>query len=290
MPLPKEVKDDLPDDVVEEVEAIEAAGEGEEGEKTEPPAQFRLSRRKKEQQEREGREADLAARAAESDRLRSELQRQGEETARLRGAMEQMNAFQARQQAQPAQRQGADDEGDSLPEKIAARLKKADTALKGSDLDEYHAQMRQVMRLEAQAIVAAQPRPAAPQQQAPQKPAWVTAIEFQYPDVLSHPRGQPTVGAVDSLLTTMGEQWGPDRLHKAFQRARAELGLKVAAAPTTQQRQLHSGISSGGLGPNRSGGDRTVNIPREYLAVAAKSGMSKKEAVKAYMETYPEEN
>ena len=145
--------------------------------------------------------------------------------------------------------------------------------------------------MKARAIVAAQQKSQpAPVQQQPQKPQWVFAVEMQYPDVLTDPRGQHTVGIFDSLLGQT-EQFGPQRLHKAFQRAQVELGLaKQAGAATGQSRQLLTGITSNSVGRRQSNGDSVVNMPRHYLETALRSGMTKAEAAKAWKESYPNES
>lgn len=282
--------DGLPDEVVAE---IEGGQEGGEDQQQDAPVTLKLSRRKKEQEERELRLKAAEDRAAAAERQIQEISsRASSETAHLRGTLEQMQRQWTTAQQQNAPRQAAEE---PIERRIATELKAAETALGASDLREYHEHMGRVMDMKAEAqaraIIAAQPRAAAPPAAAPQKPAWVTAIEFQYPDVLSHPRGQQTVGIVDQLLTN--ETWGPERLHKAFQRSRAELGLKPAAAPATNgQRGLYGSVSSSATGNGRAasgGGEERVTIPKNYLAVGRRSGMTDAQYARAYRDSNPDE-
>ncbi len=293
MALSKEAAKDaeLPEEVVGEIEAAEGgqdAGGEDEGEQQ---VTVRLSRRKKEQQEREERmaalESDRTARAQEAERLRQELAQTREAQARMQGILEQM-------QRMPAGRESGREEAPvDLRDKLDELRRTANDQLGKQDLDAWQRTQEAIMdakaEMKARAIVAAQQKNMpAPQQQAPQKPDWVRAIEFQYPDVLTDPRGQHTVGIFDSLLGQT-EQFGPQRLHKAFQRARTELGLAQAPAASNQARQLHTGISSNGVGRKPANGDSVVNMPRHYLETALKSGMTRAEAAKAWRESYPNE-
>ena len=281
---------ELPEEVVAEVEAAE--GGKDQGEDQEQQVTVRLSRRKKEQQEREERmaalESDRTARAQEAERLRQELQQTREEQARMRGMLEQI-------QRQPAGRESAREEAPvDLRDKLDELRRAANDALGKQDIETWQRHQEAIMdakaEMKARAIVAAQQKNMpAPVQQQPQKPDWVRAIEFQYPDVLTDPRGQHTVGIFDSLLS-QAEQFGPQRLHKAFQRARAELGLtQTQQQATGQSRQLLTGITSNGVGRKPSNGDSVVNMPRHYLETALRSGMTKAEAAKAWRESYPNE-
>lgn len=281
---------ELPEEVVAEVEAAE--GGKDQGEDQEQQVTVRLSRRKKEQQEREERmaalESDRTARAQEAERLRQELQQTREEQARMRGMLEQI-------QRQPAGRESAREEAPvDLRDKLDELRRAANDALGKQDIETWQRHQEAIMdakaEMKARAIVAAQQKNMpAPVQQQPQKPDWVRAIEFQYPDVLTDPRGQHTVGIFDSLLS-QAEQFGPQRLHKAFQRARAELGLtQTQQQATGQSRQLLTGITSNGVGRKPSNGDSVVNMPRHYLETALRSGMTRAEAAKAWRESYPNE-
>lgn len=291
MALAEEAKaDGLPEEVVAEIEGAQEGGEG--GEQPNEQVTVRLSRRKREQEERENRLKAAEDRAAAAERIANELrQQQATESAHLRGTLEQMQRQWTTQQQAPQQRQNDEE---PIERRIAAERKAADAALKAGELGDYHERMERMIDLRAQAqvqaILAAQPKPqpqAAPQQQ---KPAWVTAIEFQYPDVLSHPRGQQTVAIVDQL--NAAEAWGPERLHKSFQRARNELGLKPAApAASNGQRALYGSVQSSATGGGRSsgGGEERVTLPKDYLERAARMGMSRAQAAKAWKESYPDE-
>lgn len=282
---------ELPEEVVAEVEAAE--GGKDQGEDQEQQVTVRLSRRKKEQQEREERmaalEADRTARAQEAERLRQELAQTREEQARMRGMLEQI-------QRQPPGRESAREEAPvDLRDKLDELRRTANDALGKQDIEAWQRHQEAIMdvkaEMKARAIVAAQQKnQPAPVQQQPQKPDWVRAIEFQYPDVLTDPRGQHTVGIFDSFLA-QSEQFGPQRLHKAFQRARAELGLmQTQQQATGQSRQLLTGITSNGVGRKPSNGDSVVNMPKHYLETALRSGMTKAEAAKAWRESYPNES
>ena len=297
MALADEAKaDGLPEEVVAEIEGAQEGGEGREGgAEGEAPVTIRLSRRKKEQQEREERLKAAEDRAAAAERIANELRQQSaQESAHLRGTLEQMQRQFTASQQQPTARPAAEE---PIERRISTEMKAAEAALKASDLGEYHERMGRLMDLraeaKAQAIIAAQPKPQVQQQpQQQQRPPWVMAIEMQYPDVLSHPRGQQTVGIVDQLLSH--EPWGPDRLHKAFQRARTELGMKPAAAPAPAagQRALYGSIQTsgtGGGGRRGADGSESVTVPKEYLSMATRSGMTKAQAAKAWKDSYPDE-
>lgn len=293
MALAEDAKaDGLPEEVVAEIEGAEGGEQGGEGQE-ETPVTFKLSRRKREQQEREERIKAAEERAAAAERMANEIRQQSaQENAHLRGTLEQFQRqFQGFQQQAQAPREQA---AEPIERRIAAAQKAAEAALKNSDLAEYHEQMGSIMDLraeaKAQAILASMPKP--PPQAAPvaQKPAWVTAIEFQYPDVLSHPRGQQTVGIVDQLLAN--EQWGPERLHKAFQRTRAELGLKpAAAAPASNgQRALYGSVNSTATGGGRApGGEDRVQVKKSDLEMARRFGMTAAQYAKAQKESFPDE-
>lgn len=207
----------------------------------------------------------------------------------MRGMLEQI-------QRQPAGREPSREEAPvDLRDKLDEHRRQAADALGKQDIDNWQRHQEAIMdvkaEMKARAIVAAQQRSMpAPQPQAPQKPDWVRAIEFQYPDVLTDPRGQNTVGIFDSFLA-QSEQFGPQRLHKAFQRARVELGLaQTQQAATGQARQLHTGISTNGVGRQSKNGESVVNMPRHYLETALRSGMTKAEAAKAWRDSYPNES
>lgn len=280
---------ELSDDVVEEVkDAEDGAGEGPKGE--EPRETIRLSRYKRKEQEREEREAALKAerdeRAAETERLRAELAQTRELTARLHGAVEQMQR-QPREAQQ--QRQTVDEDTPmSLRDKIDERRRVAQEALGKSDLDAYQREMEGIMELKARAIVAAQPRQQvqAQQPQQVQKPDWVRAVEWHYPDILAHPRGQHTVGVLDSLAT---DPWGPERLHRAFQRARTELGIKPAVASAPASRGLYTSMESTATGGRSTRGETSVSIPKKNLEEMLRAGLTRAQAAKAWKESYPEE-
>jgi hypothetical protein len=282
----------------EEVEGVvEGADETQTG-GAEQVETIRLSRRKREQQERDDRmsalEADRTARTEEAARLRAELQQTREGLARMQGAVEQLG----KRQSQPREPAGPSEE--PIERRIAKTVKSANEALGKNDLDSYHEHMLEAMDLKAQAIVEAReksrPAPAAAAAQVPQKPAWVTAIEFQYPDVLTHPRGQSTVFAFEPIV---GGNFSPEKLHTMFRRARAELGLGEAATPvapatraaTPAARALHTGITSTGTGARRTSAGEVseVKIPRRNLEEMMKAGLSRTQAAKAWRESYGDE-
>jgi len=289
--VPAEAREELPQDVLDQVDAAES-GEEEEGPKVEETEAIVVpSRRKKREQENQARIAEAeraaAARDAEARELREQLQRTREETAQMRGMLEQLGRQQQapRETAAPAE---------DIDAEIRKEMKRQQSALAGpqADFAEYQESQARMMELQARKIWAAQPKPQPVQQapQQPQKPDWVRAIEYQYPDVLTHSQGQAAVGHFDQLSGTLGMAFGPERLHKAFQRARVELGLAQQAAPTNGARQLLSGGQFGdGGGQRKKPGERSVNIPREHLARMLKAGMTKAEAAKAWAESYPDE-
>lgn len=280
--------DGLPEEVIAEVEGAEQEG-GDGQPQPEQRETIRLSRRKKEQQERDARMEALEARAAEADRVRGELAQTREALARQQGAIEQLSRSQFQQRETPAARAEPEE---SIDRRISRANKTANEALAKSDLDGYHEQMQTIMELKARQIFDAQPKPVVQQQvQQVQKPAWVLATEVQHADVMSHPQGQMVVGSIDALLNQMGEAWGPARLHKAMAEARTRLGIKPpAAAPQAGQRQLMTGLQSSGTGPRANPGERVVNVPKDYLATAARMGMNKAQAAKAWADSYPDES
>lgn len=281
------------EEVQGDIEAVdETQGEG----APEQTETIRLSRRKREQQERDDRmaalEADRTARTEEAARLRAELQQTREAQARMQGALEQIS----QRQAQPRETGPAEEPIDA---RIKKALKLANAALSKpqADLDEYQEHMLSVMELKAQAIVEQRERARPAPQQAPQrvdKPAWVTAIEFQYPDVLTHPRGQQTVIAYEPLVEG---NFSPEKLHRMFTAARTHLGLgapaaTTAARPATQAaRSLHTGITSTGTGPRRpaAAGDTEVKIPKKNLEEMMRAGLTRTQAAKAWRESYGDE-
>lgn len=285
--------DGLPEEVVAEIEGAQEGG-GEEGGQDEAPVTFKLSRRKKEQQEREERVKAAEDRAARAEQLANEIRQQSAtETAHLRGTLEQFQRqFQGFQQQANQPRQAQDEV--PVEKRISNEIRAAEEALAKSDLREYHERMGHIMDLkaqvQAQAIFAKMPQPQAQAAPQAQKPAWVTAIEFQYPDVLSHPKGQQTVAIVDQLLGS--EQWGPERLHKAFQRSRTELGLKPTAAPPSNgQRALYGSVNSTSVGGGRpsAGGEDKVSVKRSDLEMAKRFGMTAAQYAKAQKESFPNE-
>ena|ERR1700690_237188 len=280
---------ELPEEVVAEIEGVEGAGVDEDGQ----PAEQRVvvSRRKQQQQEREERLAAIEARAvaAEERAARIEMERAADNARfeEMRRTQEMMFRGQHQGPAPAAQ--------EPIPEQIQKRLKAASAALGKADLDDYHEQMLAVMELKAkQNIPAPQPIPQAPMQ----KPAWVTAIEFQYPDVLSHPKGVPTVAYVEGLEDGV---FGPEKLHRMFQRARRDLGLAQQAAPVQRaapannaQRQLYSTPSSSSAPPSRArgAGEGSVKMTTElknFLRIMEANGVPKAKAMKSWMESYPSE-
>jgi hypothetical protein len=280
---------ELPEEVVAEIEGVEGAGVDEDGQ----PAEQRVvvSRRKQQQQEREERLAAIEARAvaAEERAARIEMERAADNARfeEMRRTQEMMFRGQNQGPAPAAQ--------EPIPDQIQKRLKAASAALGKADLDDYHEQMLAVMELKAkQNIPAPQPIPQAPMQ----KPAWVTAIEFQYPDVLSHPKGVPTVAYVEGLEDGV---FGPEKLHRMFQRARRDLGLAQQAAPVQRQapannaqRQLYSTPSSSSAPPPRArgAGEGSVKMTTElknFLRIMEANGVPKAKAMKSWMESYPSE-
>ena len=291
MALKDDMKADkeLPEEVVAEIEGVEGAGVDEDGQ----PAEQRVvvSRRKQQQQEREERLAAIEARAVAAEeraaRIENERAADNARFEEMRRTQEMM--FRGQQQG-PAR---TPDE--PIPDQIAKRMKAANAALAKSDLDDYHEQIMAVVDLKARmAIPAPQPVPQGP----PQKPAWVTAIEFQYPDVLSHPKGVPTVAYVEGLEDGV---FGPEKLHRMFQRARRDLGLAQQAAPVQRQapannaaRQLYSTpASSGASAPAKRGaGEGSVKVTPElksFLRIMEANGVPKAKAMKSWMESYPSE-
>jgi len=275
--------DELPEDVIEEVEKAGEEGPEVEGEEA-PPVEFKLSRRKKEQQEREDRMAELEARAAKAEEYRTQLEQTRIEQARLSATVEIL----AQQRQQPAQQQT----GDSPEDQLKRHRKERDKALAGSDLDAYHEHSDAIRMIETRALLAQIPQQQ-PQQFQPQKPDWVRAVEFQYPDVMVNPNGQKYAAAFEAVIP--GE-FSPDKLHKMFQRARQELGTAAPAqgghsnGSNSQRQQLFSSPGSNSVRGRSGGDDDSVKINRgewnQYWDMASKAGMNKAQALKAWKESY----
>jgi hypothetical protein len=278
MALSNEAKkdDELPDEVVEEVEAAE---NGEDGDAGEPQVTLQVSRRKQQQQERDARLAELEARAKAADEYKEKWERTQGEVAQTRAMLELL----AQQRQQPA----PTTQTESLEDQIKRHNKERVSALAKSDLDAYHEHSDAIHQLQVKQAIASIPQPA---QSAFQKPDWVRAVEGQYPDVMTNPNGQRFAAAFETVIP--GE-FGPDKLHKMFQRARQEIGggQPVSRAQNAQRQQLFSGVTSTSVRSRPSGGGDSdkVTVPRSYMEMASKAGMTKAQAVKAWKESYPEE-
>lgn len=284
-------EDDIPEHVRAESEKIladEGGGEPAPSEELqfdqlEVPAP-QLSRRQRVEREAEQRAEQLRAveeRATKAEQLAQEIRNESNQRmARLEALLE---AGQRQQQPaeQPERREGKD-----WREKADKAMKRAEKALAEGKLGEYHEQLTKATELRMEAkfnprLEEAQQRfqQQIPQQQMP-KPAWVTSVENEFPDVVQHAAGLNTVAAFINLDGTPG--FSPEKLKRAFLRARQEIAPaeRQAPQPSERARQLLSGSSTGGGGraaPTAANKSPKVEVVRGYENIAKSVGMTPEE-------------
>ena len=102
-----------------------------------------------------------------------------------------------------------------------------------------------------------------------------------------HPEGLNHVAAFASLDRT---GFGPEKMQKAFNRAREELGLAKRSDEKNQQARamLAGGPSSSGPRPGNGKGGKQVNMPAGWKDAARKAGMSADDYIRAYVDMHPE--
>jgi hypothetical protein len=284
----------IPQDVLDEVEKIkqqEAGGAPTEEEREAAPIVDKpLSRRAEAAQrlqatvaEAQARADAAVARAEAAERIAGELRAGREADEAWRRRMEEAVA----QRQQPTREEPETD----FDGKIRKQRKKADEALAANNLSEYHDRMEAITDLKVQQADARRPKPQAPPAQQPGKPPWVSAVESQFPEVVTHPNGLNAVMSFANLDGTTAQNITPERLQRAYTRAREELGLAQRRTETTDaRRQMLSGAGGGsGGGGKGAGGSKgpTVNVPKNYREIARRAGMSPEEYVRAYADMNP---
>ena len=286
--------DKLPPEVQAQVDAAREEGEqqdqqaGGEEEKTET---VRLTRREKAAQEKQAREEEeRAAREAakEAARLAKEANERVERNERE--SLERMARLEAllagRQQERTTEvKEEREDKDDDWRDKYDRHQKKAKEALAAGDMDEYHERMTKAAVVRAKAEMRKDMPKPQPQQQVQQKPPWLGALEAQFSDVVLHPQGLQAVSAFAQLNTQGTPQ---ERVQKAFERARQELGLKKHDAETNQRQRQMMG-TGGRVQAQRSGSTGpAVRMPANWREVARRAGMSAEDYARAYAESNPD--
>ena len=305
--------DTLPPEVQAEVDKIrqEEGLDEPKPEETSEPQTVHLSRRAQKEQERQEelaqarQRADQAAQEAAAARAAAaEAQAANERTARQ---LAELTAL-AQQSYQPSQQQDRDEPRDpgAWRDKYDRQVKKAKEALTAGNLDEYHERILKAAEIRAKAAVPQGMDPRQVQQmvqqhmpqQVQQKPPWVTMVENEFPDVVTHGRGLETVGVFMRLTTNEDAQnINPENLRKAFGRAREELGTKQRTeAQREQKKQMLSGGGSGGARSGGAGGKgepavviRGLPKGADYREVARRAGMTPQEYARAYAQMNPQD-
>lgn len=284
-------EDDLPESVQAEVDKIrsdEGGGEPAPIEHIEvAPIEVERPKSRKQQAEEE-RAAQFRAveeRATKAEQLAQEIRNESNlRYARLEALLE------AGQRQAPIEQQPERREGKDWREKADKAMKRAEKALAEGKLGEYHEQYTKAMelRMEAKFNPRLEETQQRFQQQIPQqqmsKPAWVTSVENEFPDVVQHAAGLNTVAAFINLDGTPG--FSPEKLKRAFLRARQEIapGERSAQAPSERSRQLLSGSPTGGGGrgaPAAANGSPKVSVPKNYKEIARSVGMTPEQYVRA---------
>lgn len=292
-------KDDIPQDVLDEVNKIREEDGGdpvvvgeEESERAPLP---RPSRRAAKEHEREEREAKLLEAAEEARKTAEEAREEArkeraadrEKMARLEALLEAQVMGQRSQVQEPAPKV---EDNEDWRDKHAAHMRDAKAALAKGELDEYEAARDRAADVKLNARLAQERQKQQPQVQPQrqfQKPEWVAAVESQFADVMMHPSGTNTVAAFAQMdpgpLT-------PEKLQKAFTRSRKELGLAPKEEDIEAKKQMLSGGRVNGTSKGSSNGGKgelMVNLPRNWRAIAKQSGVPEKEYVRQYAAANP---
>lgn len=282
--------DELPEAVRAEVEAAKREGANDEPAETEAvglPEQeeTRESRRQRRERERQEERAALNERTTNAERIAEELRAGRLEDANRLARLEQMIGQQGQQrQEAPAPKDWRDT--------YDKQMKKANDALAAGNMAEYQERSARAFEARAEASVMEKVRGLVPQQQAQQpgpRPLWVTAVESQFPDVMMHGNG---TNAVAAFLGLDPGQLGPEKLQRAFTRARTELGLaKTPATPSPERERQRQMLASGPTNGGARGGSKaepTVNgVPKNYKEIARAAGMKPEDYVKSFAKMNP---
>lgn len=287
--LPPEVRAQVDKIKAEGDEGAPADGDGGDAEPARAPVppERPLSRRQQAEQERLELIRAADARAAKAEELVTELRTARERDVERLARMEALLEHGLRQREPEPQRQAAPVEDPTV--QIQKLRRQATDALASGKLDEYHDLQDQITDIradvKARQRIAELPRPEAPQMQ---KPAWVQAVEAQFPEVVTHANGLNTVAAFAQIDPS---QFGPEKLKKAFTRARDELGLgKKRETPEEngRRREMLSGGPVNGSGRAPAGkGEKFVNVPKNYREIARRAGMTPEDYVRSYAQMNP---
>lgn len=291
--------DSLPPELQAQVDAIRNEGaepdsEPEQVAVPDPPKP--LSRRAQAEQERMAQIEAATRRAEAAEKIAEELRQSRIQDAERLARMEQAIQFigQQRQEAPPPRRE--EPQGPSADERIRKLQRERDAYLAEGKVAEYHDTLDQIARLHGESIAEERVKRAVAEiqarmpQQAPQKPGWVVAIEARYPEIMIHPRGTDTVAG---FMNVLEGQLTPEKLDKAFQRAKAELGLGARQEDNKkveQQRQLLAGGPTHST-PRSPGGNGKpqVKMPKGWQEAARKAGMTNDQYIQAYVEMNPQD-
>lgn len=290
--------EELPESVQAEVDAIRKSegldsGEGERAEETEvvaaPAPEPPRGRRAQQEAERNALLKSAEDRAAKAEQLAEKTARESSERlARLEGLIEAGN--QQRQQPvyvqAPPQQQAP--QKDWQTEHRAA-MREAQKLLAAGDIEGYHDGLERANDVKVEAALAKQrqeweqrfPQQSQPQQQ---KPIWLTAVENQFSDVLSHARGADVAAAFMRMEGVNQSNFNAETMQKVFVRARKELGLgQQTPGPTEQQRQAHAGgpVNGSARTPGSNGANKQVKVPKNWRDIARRSGMSEADYLRA---------
>lgn len=285
--LPPEVQAEV--DAIKRQEGLEPATteDGKYTEETEavaaPAPAPPKGRRAQQEAERNNLIKAAEERAAKAEAAVAEVRREAAERhARLEGLIEAGN--QQRQQQpvyiQQAPQQQAPPKDWQTEHRTAMR--DAQKALAASDYDGYHENLARANEIQAEALVSKrmqelEQRFPQQQQQVPQKPIWLTAVENQFNDVLAHQRGPATVAAFMQMEGIGPQNFNAENMQKAFTRARKELNTSNGTpAPTEQQRQVHAGgpVNGSARVANPQNGSTKVNVPKNWRQIARAAGMT----------------
>lgn len=291
--------DELPPEVQAEVDKARREG-GEEPPEVEveraaiPAGDGRpLSRRQQAEQERMAQIEAANRRSEAAEKIAEELRAARAADSERFARMEQALEFVARQRQEappPQHRQEAP--APSVDEQVKKLRRDANDALGKNDIDAFHDANEQIARVIGRAeadsrVRAAMAQMPQPQQPQIQKPAWVSAVEAQHGDVLMNPRGLNTVAA---FLGISDEAFGPEKLDKAFKRAREELGLAKRKDETNErQRAMLSGGPTNGTTRSNGKSKPQARMPAGWQEAARKAGMSKEDYIRAHVEMHPED-
>lgn len=284
----------LPPEVQAQVDA--AREEGEEPEQqaqpeAEPERVAVPGRRRQREVERQEELAAAAERAEKLETSLADLRRQREEDSRTLAEMRGMLTATVQSRTTSTNETPAAPE---LPGWYRKEIEDAEKDLSEGRVTKYHERIgTATLKLADERAQYHRSQNPAPQQR-PEKPAWVSAIEGKYSDVVLHRAGIKTVLYHADLDERAN---GPEKLEAAYQAARKTLGLEKQAvdpAANQRQRQMLSGGSVNGGATGRGGSakgsnEKFVNVPKNYKEIAARAGMTPEAYIKAYADMNPGE-